>query len=363
MARIETARDSFAVRLLAWYDRHRRRLPWRAEPGEPPEPYRVWLSEVMLQQTTVQTVAPRFLRFLERWPTVDALAAAPLDDVLAEWAGLGYYARARNLHACARAVVERHGGEFPSDVRALRELPGIGDYTAGAIAAIAFDRPYAAVDGNVERVIARHRAIDQPMPAAKERIRTVAQALVPAERAGDFAQAFMDLGATICAPAKANCLLCPVAEDCLARAAGDPGRYPVKAEKGEKPRWYGHAFWVEDGAGRVLLRRRPDRGLLGGMLEVPGGPWLEKHDVSEAYAPPVEARWQQVPQAVEHTFTHFHLTLAVHRAEGPAAGEPRGEGDWRWVPVDGLADAALPTVMRKVVARAIGAGRVRPKKR
>jgi len=341
---------SFSSRLLAWYDRHRRRLPWRARAGERPDPYRVWLSEVMLQQTTVAAVGLRFERFLARWPTVEALAAAPLDDVLAEWAGLGYYARARNLHACARAVAADHAGVFPATPAGLAALPGVGPYTAAAVAAIAFDVPVAAVDGNVERVIARHRAIATPMPKAKDEIRAQAAALVPARRAGDFAQALMDLGATICAPRNAACLACPVSVDCRGRAAGDPLRFPVKAAKAERPRRYGAVYWVEDGEGRVLLRRRPEKGLLGGMLEVPGGPWTA---APEAVPPPVTASWRRLPAPVEHTFTHFHLTLAVYRAAAAVAALPSG-GDWRLVARADLAAAALPSVMRKVVATALG---------
>ena len=347
---------SFSSRLLAWYDRHRRRLPWRAQSGEPPDPYRVWLSEVMLQQTTVAAVGPRFERFLARWPTVQALAAAPLDDVLAEWAGLGYYARARNLHACAVAVAVDHGGAFPATAAGLAALPGVGPYTAAAVAAIAFDEPVAAVDGNVERVIARHRAIATQMPQAKDEIRAQAAALVPARRAGDFAQALMDLGATICAPRKALCLACPVSDDCRGRASGEPERFPVKAAKAERPRRHGAVYWVEDGEGRVLLRRRPERGLLGGMLEVPGGAWTEA--ATTVAPPPVAVAWRLLPGAVEHTFTHFHLTLAVYRAEAAVAALPRG-GDWRIVAKGDLAGAALPSVMRKVAAKALGPGMMR----
>jgi A/G-specific adenine glycosylase len=342
---------AFSTRLLAWYDRHRRRLPWRADAGERPDPYRVWLSEVMLQQTTVAAVGPRFARFLDRWPTVEALAAAPLDDVLAEWAGLGYYARARNLHACAKAVANDHGGVFPASAAGLAALPGVGPYTAAAVAAIAFDEPVAAVDGNVERVIARHRAIATPMPKAKDEIRVQAAALVPAHRAGDFAQALMDLGATVCAPRKASCLACPVSGDCLGRASLEPERFPVKAAKADRPRRFGAVYWVEDTGGLVLLRRRPEKGLLGGMLEVPGGAWLASPPPGTP--PPVNATWRLLPDPVEHTFTHFHLTLAVYRAETPVGALPEG-GDWRPVARADLAASALPSVMRKVVAKVLG---------
>jgi A/G-specific adenine glycosylase len=230
--------------LLGWYDRHRRDLPWRARPGAAPDPYRVWLSEIMLQQTTVFAVGPYFERFLQRWPDVQALAAASLDEVLREWQGLGYYARARNLHACADVVAARHRGAFPRDPAELRKLPGIGNYTAAAIAAIAFDRRAAAVDGNVERVIARLYAVEEPMPSAKPRLRALAEALVPHERAGDFAQAMMDLGATICTPRRPRCALCPWRPNCAAAAQGRIEHLPARAEKPERPWRYGVAFWL-----------------------------------------------------------------------------------------------------------------------
>ncbi|HZT50868.1 MAG TPA: A/G-specific adenine glycosylase, partial [Stellaceae bacterium] len=259
--------------LLAWYDRHRRVLPWRALPGERPDPYRVWLSEVMLQQTTVPAVMGYFARFLERWPDVAALAAAPLDEVLHAWQGLGYYARARNLHACARAVVARHGGAFPRDEAALRALPGIGDYTAAAIAAIAFDRRAAPVDGNVERVTARLFAIETPLPEAKPELRRLAASLVPERRAGDYAQAAMDLGATLCTPRKPRCVLCPWREECRARALGVAENLPRRRAAAARPVRRGVAFWAVREDGAVLLRRRPEAGLLGGMMEVPSTPW------------------------------------------------------------------------------------------
>src|SRR5947199_697378 len=253
-----------AAAVLAWYDRHRRELPWRALPGETADPYRVWLSEIMLQQTTVVTVAPYFARFVARWPDVRSLAAANLDEVLHEWQGLGYYARARNLHACARVVVERHGGDFPDDPAALRALPGIGDYTAAAIAAIAFDHPSAAVDGNVERVVARLLAIDEPLPQAKPKLRALAAALVPERRAGDFAQALMDLGAVLCTPRRPRCVLCPWRERCAAAAAGIAEELPVMAEKPQRPLRYGVAFWLARADGPVIPRPRSEHGLLSG---------------------------------------------------------------------------------------------------
>ncbi|MFD1333830.1 A/G-specific adenine glycosylase, partial [Methylopila musalis] len=267
-------------RLLAWYDRHRRTLPWRAGPGARTEPYRVWLSEIMLQQTTVKAAGPYFLRFLERFPDVASLARAPLDDVLKLWAGLGYYSRARNLHACAIAVMERHGGRFPETEAELLALPGVGPYTAAAIAAIAFDRPAVVVDGNVERVMARLFAVEEAMPAAKPKLRALAAGVAPVRRPGDYAQATMDLGATLCTPKKPACALCPWDDPCRARAAGAPETYPRKSAKAARPQRFGVAFWVERADGAVLVRARPPKGLLGGMTEIPTGAWDETTDLS-----------------------------------------------------------------------------------
>lgn len=344
------------VDLLAWYDRHRRRLPWRALPGETPDPYRVWLSEIMLQQTTVKAVAPYFARFVARWPNVHALASAPLEDVLRLWAGLGYYARARNLHACAQAVVARHDGRFPSSQAELGALPGVGPYTAAAIAAIAFDAPAAAVDGNVERVVARLFAVEDELPAAKPEIRRLAEGLIPAARAGDFAQALMDLGATICTPKKPACVLCPWTHACIARQRGDAEAFPRKTPKTEGRLRRGAAFVAIRADGCVLLRSRPPKGLLGGMTEVPTSEW--RHDFGErealAAAPLLaraKPRWRRVPGAVRHVFTHFPLELAVYAAELPAS--TRAPAGMRWVALAALADEALPNVMRKVLAHAL----------
>ena len=268
--------------LLAWYDRHRRVLPWRAVPPERGDPYRVWLSEIMLQQTTVKAVAPYYARFLARWPDVRALAAAPLEEVLKTWAGLGYYARARNLHACARAVVERHGGEFPASEAALRALPGIGAYTAAAIAAIAFDAPASPVDGNVERVVARLFAVAEPLPGAKPELRRRARSLTPQRRAGDFAQAMMDLGATICTPKKPACALCPWNASCAARARGDAETFPRHTPKREGALRRGAAFVAHRADGFFLVRTRPAKGLLGGMTEVPTTEWVQDFDEGKA---------------------------------------------------------------------------------
>jgi A/G-specific adenine glycosylase len=335
--------------LLAWYDRHRRDLPWRAPAGRSADPYRVWLSEIMLQQTTVTTVAPYFERFVTRWPDVAALAAASLDEVLQEWQGLGYYARARNLHACARVVVERHRGAFPAQLSRLRALPGIGDYTAAAIAAIAFDQPVAAVDGNVERVTARLFAVGEPMPAAKQRLRAIAAALVPQRRAGDFVQAMMDLGATICTPRRPRCVLCPWRPACAAAAGGIAEDLPVLADKPERPWRYGIAFWITRPDGAVLLRRRPEEGLLGGMVEIPSTPWrAAPWTLAEAAGEaPVAAEWSPLPGMVRHGFTHFRLELAV------AAGHANLGAAGLWSQLDKLGDHALPTLMKKIARHAI----------
>ncbi len=351
------ARVPEAAALLAWYDRHRRVLPWRAPPGERPDPYRVWLSEIMLQQTTVKAVAPYYARFLERFPTVERLARAPLDDVLRAWAGLGYYARARNLHACALAVTERHGGRFPSTEAALAELPGIGPYTAAAIAAIAFDAPATPVDGNIERVIARLFAVEDELSDAKPEIRRLAATLTPERRAGDFAQAMMDLGATLCTPKKPACVLCPWMDDCAARARGDAETFPRKAAKREGRLRRGAAFVVLRADGRLLVRTRPTQGLLGGMTEVPTSAWAHDFatDAALAEAPSLpRARWERVPGVVTHVFTHFPLELAVHVARlGASAQAPPG---MRWIAMAEIADAAFPNVMRKVISHALRDG-------
>ncbi|MDZ3830553.1 MAG: A/G-specific adenine glycosylase [Sphingopyxis sp.] len=322
----------FASRLLGWYDRAARVLPWRVPPGSVaiPDPYRVWLAEIMLQQTTVAAVAGYFQRFVERWPTVEALAAAADADVMAAWAGLGYYARARNLLACARMVADHYGGCFPDDEAGLRTLPGVGDYTAAAVAAIAFGRVATVVDANIERVIARHRLIEIPLPAAKKAIRAALAPLVPVERPGDFAQALMDLGATICTPRTPACALCPLMSDCRGRTRADLERIPVKPPKKAKPHRHGVAYWIErDGA--LWLVRRPDKGMLGGMRALPGGAWED--------APPAESG----TVSVDHSFTHFDLTLSLVRKD---AGDSAGEGEW-W-PLSALDDAGLPTLYRKL---------------
>ncbi len=345
-----------SAELLAWYDRHRRVLPWRALPGETADPYRVWLSEIMLQQTTIAAVKPYFERFLSLFPDVAALAQAPSEAVMSAWAGLGYYSRARNLHACAKAVVEEHGGRFPDTEDGLRGLPGIGAYTAAAIAAIAFGRPAAAVDGNVERVVTRLRAIGDPLPGAKPVIRAQTLALVPADRPGDFAQALMDLGATICTPRRPACALCPWRDPCAARRAGMQEAYPVKARKRENPVRRGAAFVALRRDGAILLRTRPPKGLLGGMAEVPGSGWSEAYDSGAALLDaPLDARWKRLPAPVRHVFTHFPLELTVYVASVPRS-EPAPEG-CRWTIPSALAGEPLPSVMKKVIAAALEAGR------
>ncbi len=336
-----------AKQLLAWYDRHRRRLPWRAEPGHRADPYHVFLSEIMLQQTTVKAVIPYFHAFLERWPAVADLAAAPLEEVLSAWAGLGYYARARNLSACARAVVERHGGHFPADEDALLALPGIGPYTAAAIAAIAFDLPASPVDGNIERVVSRLHGVEEALPGAKPRIRALAGDLTPRARPGDFAQAMMDLGATLCTPKKPACVLCPFSGACRARAEGAAERYPVKAKKGEKPQRFGVAFLAVRADGAVLLRTRPDTGLLAKMTEVPSTQWgaPPREPAREA---PLAAAWRALNAPVRHVFTHFALELQVWRADLPA--DAPAPGGCRFVHPRDFSREALPSVMRKVLA-------------
>jgi A/G-specific adenine glycosylase len=341
--------------LLAWYDRHRRILPWRARKGERTEPYRVWLSEIMLQQTTVKAVAPYYARFLSRWPAVDVLAAASLEDVLREWAGLGYYARARNLHACAREVAEKHGGVFPIDEAGLLTLPGVGPYTAAAIAAIAYNAPALPIDGNIERVVSRLFALEEELPAAKPRLRELADSIKPAHRFGDFAQALMDLGATICTPKKPACSLCPWNDACAARKRGDQETFPRKAPKREGALRQGAAFVVLREDGRILLQRRPEKGLLGGMSEVPGSEWRADFDLDEARAAAPRLgkglRWRRRPGVVNHVFTHFPLALTVFVARAPR-GTPASKGG-RWASIGKLGQEALPNVMRKVIAHAL----------
>ena len=401
------------ARLLAWYDRHRRVLPWRAAAGKRADPYRVWLSEIMLQQTTVQAVGPYFRDFLARWPRVEDLAAAPLDEVLAAWAGLGYYARARNLHKAAKLVAEERNGVFPDTAEGLRQLPGIGAYTSGAIAAIAFDRPEAAMDANADRVVARLFAITTPLPGGKAEILARGRSLVPQKRAGDFAQAMMDLGSAICTVKRPSCSQCPLSEMCEARKLDIAETLPVKAPKAVRPLKRGAAFVVRGAKGAVLLVKRPEEGLLGGMLQPPLGPWAENFPKrTEALKQaPFEAEWKKLPGIVRHGFTHFELEIEVWEAavDGDCHSRPsraaRGEGKGTqveeavrtpkgkqihaetrrrggklgmngaastpgspslgaagaspgmtevfWVAPEKLGSVALPTVMRKIIAHAL----------
>jgi A/G-specific adenine glycosylase len=356
--RASRADKSISGALLGWYDRERRHLPWRADPGEVPDPYKVWLSEIMLQQTTVKAVLPRYGLFLRRWPNVAALARAELGEVLGAWAGLGYYARARNLHACAQAVVEDHGGKFPESEVELRKLPGVGGYTAAAIAAIAFGAQATPVDGNIERVVARLFAVTLPLPEAKAEIKALAETLSPAEGPGDFAQAMMDLGATICTPRRPACGLCPVHPECRGYAEGLAEVLPYREEKAERPVRRGAIYVAIRSDGAVLLRERPLKGLLGGMLETPSSPWGDQAPNGKAVQlhAPVNAEWRKLPGLVEHTFTHFHLELSVYRAEvGADAALKRAAlpDRCRWLTLRELSDAALPSLMRKVISHAL----------
>jgi A/G-specific adenine glycosylase len=352
-----------AQKLLDWYDRHRRRLPWRALPGEMADPYRVWLSEIMLQQTTVTAVIPYYEAFLMRFPTVRALAEAPVEDVMAAWAGLGYYARARNLHACAKAVAAQ--GRFPANPDGLRALPGIGPYTATAIAAIAFNQPGIPIDGNVDRVLSRAFAISDPLPGSKPAIRAAAarlEATPPARaRPSDFAQALFDLGATICTPAKPTCALCPWRAGCAGLAQGIAAELPRKAAKPERPHRHGVHFWLQDAAGNVLLRRRPATGLLGGMTELPGTQWRDMAwPQAEAFLfAPMAVDWRAVG-VVRHGFTHFTLDIAMF-----AARVEQIDADGFLRPAAALANEALPSVMQKCVRliEPTGRGTIAPAKR
>ena len=361
------------VLLLDWYDRHRRRLPWRPLAGERADPYAVWLSEIMLQQTGVKAVGPYFEKFLARWPDVAALGRASLDDVLRMWAGLGYYSRARNLHACAVAVLRDHGGMFPDTEAGLRTLPGIGPYTAAAIAAIAFGRRTMPVDGNIERVVSRLFAVEEPLPRAKPLIQQLAMTLLGAgdmescagdvksragevkSRAGDSAQALMDLGSSICTPKKPACALCPLNDDCAARVRSDQEAFPRKTPKKSGELRCGAAFVVTRG-GELLVRTRPEKGLLGGMTEVPNSSWLaaQQDNAALEQAPVLKgvARWHRKAGIVTHVFTHFPLQLVVYTASVPA--RTRAPEGMRWVPIATLRDEALPNVMRKAIAHGLG---------
>ena len=346
-------------RLLAWYDAGHRDLPWRAAPGKAPDAYAVWLSEIMLQQTTVGAAIPYYRRFIRRWPDLDSLARAPLDDVLVAWQGLGYYARARNLVKCARLLVADHGGVLPRRAEALVKLPGIGPYSAAAIAAIAFDAPEVVVDGNVERVVARLYAVAQPLPGAKAGLRRLAAGLSPRRRPGDYAQAMMDLGATICTPRAPQCGSCPLRGGCAAQALGAPAGYPRRAARAERPLRRGTAWFAVNRRGEILLRRRPEHGLLGGMMEVPSSPWRAGAGAAPIL-PEVAAPWRVIARPITHVFTHFRLELRVAWASLGARQGRQLAPDGVWAAPEALGGFALPSVMKKVCAAGLAATKGHP---
>ena len=342
-------RKAIVARTLGWWDRHRRILAWRAAPGETPDPYRVWLSEVLLQQTTAEAATPYYQSFIARWPRVEDLAAAPAEAVIGAFAGLGYYSRARNLHACAKEIARR-GGRFPSEEADLRALPGVGAYTAAAIAAIAFGRQAAPVDGNIARVLARLLALDDQIARARGEIEGAARMLAPVRRAGDFAQALMDIGATICRPRNPDCPSCPLARDCGAFRTGSPEGYPRRAEARVRPRREGAVFFARRSDGAFLARRRPAQGLLASTVELPGTPWTSKGPQGEAAdLGPVVARWRRLPGTVDQVFTHFALSLTVY-AGAFEGGAPDGHF---WVSLETLGEAGFSSAMRKAVEHAI----------
>jgi len=343
------APSDIAQQLLGWYDTHRRTLPWRALPGVTPDPYHVWLSEIMLQQTTVATVKGYFEKFLARWPRVHDMAAASQDEVMTMWAGLGYYARARNMHKCAITVTHEHNGTFPRTSAELIKLPGIGPYSAAAIAAIAFNESAAVVDGNVERIMARLLDDHTPLPKLKDSLRAALPEFIPSDRPGDFAQASMDLGATICTPKKPNCLICPWRTVCKARAVGSMELLPIKAPKKLKPTRHANAFWlVADGS--VLLERRPEKGLLGATVGLPVGAWLENNDFpsNNTTGAPVATKWATLGEIATHTFTHFHLKSRIMFAELNKRPPLHDNRQLFWCPLDQLPDQGLPTVFKKM---------------
>jgi A/G-specific adenine glycosylase len=337
-------------RLLAWYDRNHRILPWRAKPGELQDPYRVWLSEIMLQQTTVPAVIPYFLKFTQRWPDIKALAAASQEEVMSAWAGLGYYSRARNLHACAQVVTHEHGGRMPSDEEGLRALPGIGPYTSAAIAAIAFGRKAAPVDGNIERVLTRLRCVREPLPTSKPKLKELADDLAPAKRSGDFAQAMMDLGSGICTPKSPTCEVCPWENACEARRLGLAESLPARLAKRVRPQKRAAAFVLFSSKGEVFLRRRPEKGLLASMHETPTSAFGPDFPEDADSVAPVVAGYRKLDTIVRHTFTHFDLELEIHVAnvDGAKAKALKGE----WAKLTALEDFALPNLFRKVIEAA-----------
>ncbi len=348
----QAKRKAIAARVLAWWDRNRRALAWRAAPGETPDPYRVWLSEVLLQQTTAQTATPYYQAFIARWPRVEDLAAAPLEAVMSAFAGLGYYSRARNLHACAKEIARRGGG-FPGTEAGLRALPGVGAYTAAAVAAIAFGRETLPVDGNIARILARLVALEQPIARARGQIAAAARALAPSQRPGDFAQALMDIGATLCRPRNPDCAACPLAQDCAAFQAGAPKAYPRRGKAKPRPNRRGAVFFARRSDGAFLARRRPPHGLLASTIELPGTPWTSKDAGGGlAGAAPVAAHWRRLPGEVEQVFTHFALSLTVYAAEFDG-GAPAG---CFWIKPDAVGAAGFSSMMRKAVEHALARG-------
>jgi A/G-specific adenine glycosylase len=341
---------NLASAVLSWYDGAARDLPWRSRGVCLSEPYHVWLSEVMLQQTTVQTVIPYFNLFLELWPTVDSLARADLDDILHAWQGLGYYARARNLHKCAIIIAYEYGGDFPRAESQLLKLPGVGPYTAAAIAAIAFNIRTVPVDGNIERVISRLHSIKEPVRQSKDQIRALVTKIMPKYRPGDFAQALMDLGATVCRPKSPKCEICPWAMSCTALKSGLQELYPVKLPKKNKPTRHGVAFWLQNSNHNIWMRKRPPWGLLGGMIEVPSTdwreePWTEAEIWEQA---PSNSKWSIREGLITHTFTHFHLQITVWA--GLTSTNTNADGFWS--APNQLSELALPTLMKKIVSHA-----------
>tara|TARA_B100001989_G_C24546145_1_gene470915 strand:+ start:587 stop:1681 length:1095 start_codon:yes stop_codon:yes gene_type:complete len=339
---------AFRGAILAWYDSHRRVLPWRALEGVNPDPYHVWLSEIMLQQTTVPAVIPYFEKFLRLWPSVYDLAAADNERIMHEWAGLGYYARARNLHKCAKQVVDQYGGRFPETQDELRKLSGIGDYTSAAIAAIAFGKPANVVDGNIERIMARYFSVEEPVPKAKPLLKEKAAYFAERQehRSGDYAQALMDLGATICTPKSPSCVLCPVREGCLARAKGVQADLPAREKKGAKPRRYGYVYWITNEKGEVLIHKRPERGLLGGMMALPTSEWGDNRDnISSENLEFLKGNVVEDSKVhIEHIFTHFHLTLYLKKICIEQEALPEG---YKWVSCEVMAECGMPTVFCK----------------
>lgn len=355
--------EDFRKNLLKWYDRHRRAMQWRALPAQKPNPYHVWMSEIMLQQTTVQAVGPYFMKFIEKWPDIHALASARSEDIMEAWAGLGYYTRARNLHKCAVHVAERLGGSFPEEAAELKKLPGIGDYTCEAVAAIAFNRPANVVDGNVERVMARIFAVTEPMPDCKPRLKDLAGQTAAGEkkRPGDYAQSLMDLGATICTPTSPKCMLCPVIDFCSARAKGIEASLPARKPKAARPQKHGYVYWITDGQGSVLFERRAEKGMLAGTIGLPTSEWVEKA-TEKTHLPLKLTRggkavvgppWERTAVSVKHTFTHFDLELSGYAACVAQGKALEAMGGYFWVPGDRAKSLGLPTVFKKALRQFI----------